>query len=790
MIKSLSAVVALAGFISIAPAPASGAVNSLTITEKAGTTTTNYPIQIGRPFVQGEIANFPQALVGGAPVTTQADVKQRWSDGSVKHAILTFLIPTLSSGSTVTVTFRNQSSCNCGSGARLSKTQMLDAATYNFDARMELTSGSTVAASARAMLNADAFSYWLEGGVATSVILADHSTARAFDIGFDSNRSFRPVFHATFWPAIKKVRVRFIGENANTEAIQDQTYSLALKLGNTSPAQVYSKSAVPHYGATRWTKEFWIGGAPSEVAINHNLNYIRETRFSYNFDTTKTIPSTKIVSGCNAWQSAARDLYDGGNWQKFMPNAGGRSDIGPYPEWVIDWLFTGDKCLEERAFGNADLAAAWNIHFREGKTNKPFLRSDTGSTGLGRVLSLTARPTVRSMSLTYSGTSATDQITPVGPATNGGWVYDPAHEPDVASIIYALSGDFWYLEEMWFWASADAAANPPTIWERGPDGRYGVVMQVQMRASAWIIRNRVNTAFISPDGTPEKLYFETLISDEIATEEGIRNITGTPFQGNASWNWGRNTMAPAWRMDNTVGLPPLRQWRRGESDFAQSSYGVDTNVTSEAVSLFEQDYLMLALGRGKELGYAFGPLVSWLAPQYINIVTNSQFNPYIAANGRMPTNRKSDGKYFSTWAELKTGYDSRWQNATSFIENQPPGGYAALFLAATSMVAGESGGAAAWSWVQSKILSDAGFNFNPSWAILPRSGSVTPPAQVSCDINTDGRVDLADVQLSIDQSLGAGACGTADLDQNGKCNIIDVQRAINAALGGVCRTDP
>src|SRR5689334_16819511 len=98
--------------------PAYAAVNSLTISEKAGVTTTNYPVQIGRPFVKGEISGFPQALVNGTAVSTQADVKQRWNDGSVKHAIVSFLIPTLSSGSTVTVTFRNQSACNCGAGSR------------------------------------------------------------------------------------------------------------------------------------------------------------------------------------------------------------------------------------------------------------------------------------------------------------------------------------------------------------------------------------------------------------------------------------------------------------------------------------------------------------------------------------------------------------------------------------------------------------------------------------------------------------------------------------------------
>jgi len=69
------------------------AENSLTISESAVVTTSNYPVQIGRPFVQAEIKNFPQVLIDGQAVPTQSDVKERWPDGSVKHAILAFLIP-------------------------------------------------------------------------------------------------------------------------------------------------------------------------------------------------------------------------------------------------------------------------------------------------------------------------------------------------------------------------------------------------------------------------------------------------------------------------------------------------------------------------------------------------------------------------------------------------------------------------------------------------------------------------------------------------------------------------
>jgi hypothetical protein len=57
----------------------------------------------------------------------------------------------------------------------------------------------------------------------------------------------------------------------------------------------------------------------------------------------------------------------------------------------------------------------------------------------------------------------------------------------------------------------------------------------------------------------------------------------------------------------------------------------------------------------------------------------------------------------------------------------------------------------------------------------------------ACDCNNDGTVNVTDVQLSVNQAIGAAAC-TDDINQDGQCNVIDVQRVVNAALGGTCVT--
>jgi hypothetical protein len=780
-----------------------GVTNSLTITEQAGVTTSNYPVQLGRPFVQGEIANYPQAIVNGTSVTTQADVKQRWPDGSVKHAVIAFLIPTLNANSSAIVTFQNQSS---GNNAPLSQAQMLNPS-YNFGAQMQLTNGGTIVADARTMLSNGSYTLWTSGSVAQTIIIADHSQGQScnshpcsqYDIGFDANKSFRPIFHATFWPALNKVTVRFIGENAQSQALQDQTYSLALTTGNVPSTQVYNKGSFTQSGATRWTKLFWVGGAPPAIAINHNLAYLTSTLLLPNFNTTVT-----TAASCNTWNQVGKDIGNTGMWTKYMPDAGSRPDIGIYEDWVINWLYSGSLCAHDAAFGNADLAASWPVHVREGQFGKTILRSDAAgsSTGLGHVISISGRPTVNLFG-NFSSTPA-DQVNPVGPLTNQGWIYDTAHVPEPSSPAYLLSGDYWYLEELWFWSSFDVAADAVIgAYHRGPTGSEGILNHGQVRAETWELRNRINAASLSPDGTPEQTYFTTLTSDALACEEGTRNITTTAFNGTPIWNFCRYQFAPSGAGTGfqgstgfAAGTPtPLHQWNGGGGDFAQDEYGICSSTgdgtpcvpatVSAAASLFESDYMLFTLGRAKELGYPAGALLSSLGSLYTGMLTDPGFNPYMVDNGRVPT-VDINGNYFSTFAGLKTGYNPGWQARTSFATVGDPDGYLAYATAGVSYLTGEPNGAAAWTFLAVNGIQPSTYTVNPKWALIPRFGTTQA---VRCDINGDGKVDVLDVQLSVSQTLGQATC-SADLDGNGKCDVLDVQRVVNAALGAACRIGP
>ena len=833
---------AVSGFIAgfLVALPLAHGANTMGYIDKSRLPRVNEPIQFGRVFLKGEIAGYPQVLVNGSAVTTQANVMNRWSDGSVKHAVISFLLPTLSANQTATFTFQNQTSCNCGSGARLTKAQMLDAA-FDFDATVAV--GSTTI-SARTILNSwDGTdkgvyalpAYWADGSIATTIILGDHSSAATYDISVTGSNgpkpSLRPIFIATFWPTINKVKVRFVLEQSNTVQMQDSTYSAVLTLGSSSPVSLYTSSTtwpsgIPHRGATRWTKIGWVGGAPNDqYNLDHNLAYMASTNAVPNYDTSKTVSSTKLALDYSAWNGGAKDIYQNPGssnpytWDGHMGDGGGRADLGPFPAWYVRWLYTGDYRERQIMLGNADLASSFAVHIREGATGKFF---DLGGTvpAIGHTFSMSARPTVGfNQEWTQGDAKPVDKIVPVGTWTSFRgpvWYWSYAHIPDAFFLPYITTGDFFYLEEMRFWTAFNAAYTPADTkvdYGRGASLKSGLVYGGEIRSEAWGIRERAEAAWAEPDGTAEQALFAQWMASEIASLDGAHGLTSSVYNGNTDWNWGRNvrsknaeqTYLGSGTYPVIPGHSPYQMWIYGHSSApCDSGYGVDTAVCNSDIQTFELSYLAYALSRAYELGFPTDKLIAnVVGPYYVAVVTDPTYNPYLLRAGQVPAQKKAGPAYFTDMADLLTGYAGTqadcasrncavWRTVNSFGLSDAQNGYDILGGAAVAMTASlTSGGAAAWDWVQPRIESQSIYNdaSDPRWALLPRisTSAITPP---SCDQNGDGQVNIFDVQLTIGQMIGTIPCTTGDLTQSGSCNIIDVQRVINAALGAACVVGP
>ena len=768
---------------------AAAPANRVTITNQSGSAQSSRPLTISRVFARGEIANYPQAVVNGTAVLTQADVKTRWPDGSVQHALVSFVAALPASGS-IPVDFVNQPSGN--NSGFMTRTDIL-AATWG--AQMELTNGNTAIVSARQIVtdwNGTAADqrvrYWRQGPVCTQVILEDRNPSLAYDIGWDNYKPLHPIFVVTFYPAApNSTRVEMIVENMWATKLEDQSYSLTLKTG-TSLSVAYSKPAFTHYAMTRWRKDLWSGTALPAIAVDYNLAYLVYSQVLPSYDLSKSVPQSTVNGLATAFAATDQgDINGNGLWLKYMPQTGGRDDIGLFPTWYVQYLYTFAPTLYPMLLGNGEVAGHVPIHSRESDSTLKF--DDLGQvSAFGRPFSIDAHP---------SGGAA-----PVAPLSNGhGWTPDIAHVGSMSFVPYIITGDWYWLEELYMYASWVLRTGDPGNLYYGRNGSWGIIPYIlQTRAVAWGMRELAHAAFAAPDNTPEKTYFTQKMSYNIAAREGEQNLTTGAFYDptpGSKWYWGRNTMGEG--LQN-----PLFFLDRGDA------YGAPDELNTSAGSPYavlwgdspwQYNYTHIVYGHIDELGFPITKLRQRYLVNLLHQLQDPAYNPYLAGAYRLPVRQKSTNTYFQTWSDTLKGYDAAHQTVTSWPENDESDvnhGYPHILQGATSFIIGVNDGSLsgqnAWNWVSTHVADQDLLNYNPKWAFVPRgSAGSTPPAPTPppvtvsrCDLNGDGVVDAQDVQLAINQALGIQAC-TADLDGNGHCDVVDAQRVITAALGGICK---
>lgn len=795
--------------------------NGITIRNLTSSAQNNRPFTISRVFVQGEIPNYPRARVGGTAVLTQADVRSRWPDGSVKHAMVSFTASIPANG-TISVDFIDQPSGN--NTGYLDKQGMLSYGTGAWDAVIQTSLGSV---SARTMLqnlslstdiNSNQARYWLKGPIVTQVIVEDRSSTLAYDFGSDAYKSLHPVFVLTFYPGSGLgVKVEYVVENVWNTKVQDQSYSLTLTANGST---VFTKATFNHHARSRWRKVFWAGTAPTGwqsednpgVSIDYNLAYMVSSRALPNFDLTKSVSAAAVSSEVNDYNSkkgpdepqwCVSVPNKCGSWTKLMPDPGGRGDLGVIPRWYVRYLYTFDPQLYPVMLGNALASGNAPVHLRE---TDPNLFYDSGRTvkAIGRPLSIDARPT--------------GGYFPVGTTSGNGWNVDHAHQGSFVYVPYLITGDWYFLEELYFWSARNLdAINSCVDQHYCRHESWGYISHtVEPRGVAWALRTLGHTVFIAPDGTPEKQYFNEKLNNNIEIWEGFHGITNGAFPpsdpncsnynvytSTSKWCWGNKiirtrVIAAGKPFNNPLGFPEMGE-HTGPAPSITAMIDTTKTGTNPVGITWMHHLLQIAWGLLKEQGFPVRAVQEVFAKFNINLVLNPASNPYFVGDFAYPIIRASDGQFFSTWSEWRSGFLAGYDPQPLFLSRagDVEFGYSHIAYAALSYAPGVTApgnltGDAAWNWIKANLPNQSLQNDNPKWAIVPRTTSASPPpaSGPSCDINTDGATNILDVQLAINASMGISSCGIADLDQDGACTVVDVQRVINAALGSSCRIGP
>lgn len=456
----------------------------------------NVPFSFGQTFAVGHLAKgtaLQGRLENGEAVALQIDVKATHADGSVRHAVVSGVVPSLAANAVRTMELLAGGTAN--NTAAMTPAQLLGKGfTTLFVATI---AGVRYEASADTLLKNAKASTWLAGPTAnewevsaplttSSGVAHPHLTARFAIRAYASGQARVDVSIENAW-----------AYEANP---QNFTYDAQLMVGGQ---QVFAQTGLNHYHHARWRKLFWWGGAEPTVNVKHDIAYLLDSRALPNYDRSVQIPETTLANLQKKWNGTNRAPMGVGMSVSYMPQTGGREDLGLLPSWAATYLLSMDKRAKDATLGTADLAGSWSMHYRDKNTGQPISLIDYPyMTILGRSGDTKNKATGKLEAFPYCPASTTCK-TP--------YTHDTSHQPAFAYLPYVVTGDHYYLEELQFWSMYNVFSSNPGY----RSNIQGLVKPDQVRGQAWSLRTLAEAAYITPDNDRLKEHFTRVLDSNM-----------------------------------------------------------------------------------------------------------------------------------------------------------------------------------------------------------------------------------------------------------------------------------
>lgn len=686
------------------------AVCSVTM-EGAGT---NVPFTFGQPLKEGDLT-FSDGLLARGPtgdLPLQVDAKATHPDGSMRHAIVSGIIPALT-GSQRFDLVRVQRPTTPSTA--LWTPEILVLATFDTDRPFAATLGA----------------HWdilLDGPVAAeSTCLVPFMRDGIAHPDMSAQFIVRAYANGNTWVSVALEHSRpYTGTG-------DLAYGLNIAINGAS---VYSSSE-KHYPAARFRAVFWTGAAPN-LHIKHDIDYLIASKADVNRDRRVQVPEATLESYRKALAEKDFGPMGVGRFAAGMGATGGRPEIGIAPDCYAATVLTMDKRAKELMLASAECAGSWSVHRRDDSDGpargRPLDVIHFQSASLQGNPNDTINPLTKLREKLYSYTPNPASITaayPYNVLSASLNKEDSSHQAAFAYLPYLLTGDFYYLEELHFWCHYNLYCSNPHY--RGL--HRGLLKSDQLRGQGWSMRTLFQAAAITPDDHPSKAAFRYWVAENLAFYN--RTYTdGAPSYADGSIN-------PFY---NELGI-------------ITNGYSISYKVQSAAangIAPWMDDHFVSAIGHGAELGFTeAGRLLKWLARFQIGRMTAPG---YCFIDAAVYSLRVREGDATTPWYEslaechLKTfdpklaglpcnsqtrqdGINALAGTTTKFIADQmtgyptDPQGFVANFQPALAMAvdSGHEAGAEAWAKFDARA-SQPNYGTAPQFAIVPRTlGAVEPP---------------------------------------------------------------
>lgn len=644
---------------------------------------TSVPVTFGQVFAVGHVKPT-DVLVGrledNSLVALQMDVKARHADGSVRHAIFSAVIPTIAANATLTMSLAKNATVTS-----VAAPVPADLLAAGFTASTSATiAGVKYTASADQLLKSGAKATWLAGSVANEW----HVSAPLTTAAGVAHPHLTARFAVRYYSAIKKARVDVTIENnwAYEAGPQNFKYNAEILVGGK---QVYAKSDLDHLIHSRWRKIFWWGGAAPDINPMLNTKYLIASRAVPNYDQSVVI-APSLLSAYGAAFSTAQEPMTLGLATAYMPTTGAHEDIGLLPGWTSAYVLSMDKRARDATLGTADLAGSWSSHYRDKVTDRPVSLSNYP------YMTISGRPTD-----TFNPMAKRWESFPeCGGACSSPYTLDVAHQPSLAYVPYLVTGDYYYLEELQFWAMYNVFSSNPGYREYSK----GLLISEQVRGQAWALRTLADAAYITPDADVLKADFTNILNNNL-------DWYNANYSNNASANT-LNVIVNGYAIGytNNTGIAP---W---QDDFFTSAVGHTAELG------FDKANALLAWKSKFPIGRMTAPGVCWIdAAVYILTVRDAESSPlyttlaqaYTANRGASFMSLPCAGSAMATALGLQIG---DMGNISSGYMGYPSNLQPALAYAVDS---GTANGKSAWSLFMSRTVKPD-YSNGPQFAIIPR----------------------------------------------------------------------
>jgi hypothetical protein len=598
---------------SAVPPVGAGTQAVITAVNLSGNSLHQVPMTFGEPFRTGDIpkGNTIVAYMDGTALPTQADIKARNPDGSVRHAIVTVELPSLAGNASVPLSLHAVAKgAHKGQGLTLNDVLQsgfdaavdldIDGQPWHIDARDVLQHASLTRAcesygrDCNLWLSGPLASEWIVGGP----ILDAHGKPNPHIAVYFAVRAYGPA-------PVSRVRVDVIVENdwAYAPGPQNVTYDAKVSV-NGQPA--YAIDDLEHYRQARWHKVFW-WGVSDPVYARQDSQYLQSTRAVPQYQDVKISQKTLRTATQQVQQSCGPMQHC--DQSKNMANAGAQDGIGPLPRWASAYVVDPSQQIYDWMLGNSDALGSYGIHYRDQRTGEP--------------VSVDAHPCATTLG------AAEFSRCPVAPHANDTFPHcksqcqspltpNISHHPSPAYVAYLVTGDWYYLEELKFWADwVEFKQNP--VYR---DYKTGLIDRNTLRGQAWSLRTLGYAAYILPDSDPFKGYFNRVV------------------KANVDW-YNQN-------YTNDRSANELHIIINGS--IVYSNHG----KPETGISTWQSSFFTWAVGNLKDLGFAGADkLLDWVGAFQVNLMTSPDYCWIVASGYELQVRDTNESPFYDS---LRTVY--------------------------------------------------------------------------------------------------------------------------------------